>query len=520
MARMTGNSISIGGVGGQYYFIDWQLAGQSVSGNYSTINWQAYFHYQTADAQLDNGSANLSGSRWANGGRVRNYGGTFTTRNVQLASGSFNIGHNNDGTRTLSVSGGVDVYQSGRSSGSQSWSLPTIPRNASITGHSGNINDESNPYISFSNPAGGRVDAWLELPGLTGTTTYGRRNSYSSGANFSLTTTERNAIRNAMANRKSTTVRYVIYTQNTGNWDFRDATISIVNANPVFTVVNYNDSNSTTSTITGDDQYIVQGQSVINLNIPTPATAQKGASMVKYTATINAVSTDINYSGSAINQTLGGNSNGASTNQTLSVTATDSRGNTTTVQKTVLVVPYSSPVVNVVAEREDSFGEDTEVDITGTFSTLIVAGVEKNSINATSGVSYRYRQVGGAYGSWVNITSTTSGANITTPTDPILTLDRDEAFEIQARITDVIGSVTTVIIVPIGRSAFRIGTDSNLYNNGNRVHATLDLYPVGTVIITSVNTNPQSNLGGTWVATTTASQSLFGMTMYGWRRSA
>ena len=131
--RMTGNHVSISGRGGQYFFIDWQLAGQSIANNTSTINWQAKFHYNLADAQLDNGSASLSGSRWSNGGRVRNFAAEFRTRDVTLASGSFTVGHNADGTHTMSVSGGVDVYQSGRSSGSQSFSLPTIPRNSQVT---------------------------------------------------------------------------------------------------------------------------------------------------------------------------------------------------------------------------------------------------------------------------------------------------------------------------------------------------------------------------------------------------
>lgn len=124
---MQANSVNIGGNGGNYFFINWQVAGQSEDGNYSTINWQAYFHFNSADAQLDNGYASLGGAtRWSNGGRVYNFSSNFTTRNLGLASGSFNIGHDGNGNRTLSVGGGVTAFQSGRSESSNSWSLPGL----------------------------------------------------------------------------------------------------------------------------------------------------------------------------------------------------------------------------------------------------------------------------------------------------------------------------------------------------------------------------------------------------------
>lgn len=131
---MQGNSVSIGGNGSNYYFINWQVASQNTAGNYSTINWQCYFHYNSADAQLDVGRATLGGAdRYNNGGRVYNYAGNFTTRDMAITSGSFNLGHNPDGTQSMNVNGTMTAYNSGTSSGSQTWTLPTIPRYAVIT---------------------------------------------------------------------------------------------------------------------------------------------------------------------------------------------------------------------------------------------------------------------------------------------------------------------------------------------------------------------------------------------------
>lgn len=133
--QVQGNHQTIGGRGSNFWFTNWQLAGQNINGNYSAINWQTYYHYNGADAQLDNGRTDTTvGNVWYNGGRVHNYGGQFVVRDLGLASGSFNVGHDGAGNQTLSISGGIDVYQTGRSQGGGSWGLPTIPRYANIDG--------------------------------------------------------------------------------------------------------------------------------------------------------------------------------------------------------------------------------------------------------------------------------------------------------------------------------------------------------------------------------------------------
>lgn len=517
---------SVGSGGGAYFnrlIFEWWRTGWGRDGNrgYHHISYtlKTYGGNSGYWQNVHNISMNVDGTGYSRG-TTQSYGAGATT----LLSGSKTLYTDSAGNRSFGASAQAGIYYYAiNSSGSGGWDLDNIPMHASITGTSGNISDESNPSISYSNPGGGGITAWLELPNRTGSTRYAQRNSYGSGANFSLSTAERNAIRNAMSNVKSTTIRYVIYTNNTGAYDWRDSTISIVNANPVFSTVTYEDINAAIEAMTGNDQYIVQGQSTIQVNIASAnkAVAQKGASMVSYTATINSVSTNFAYSSGDINQTLNAGSNGAATNQTLSVTATDSRGNTTTAQKTVIMVPYSAPVITTNALRDDGFGEDTTIDVTGTFSPVVVNSVEKNSINSTTGVGYKVWAVGGSEpGSYTNITSSTSGSNISTPTDPIETLDRDTEFNLKVRITDEIQTVTASYIIPIGVAAFRIGTDGLLYNQGERVYSGNDLYPVGTVLITSVNTNPSGHLPGTWSSTTTASQSLFGMTLYGWRRTA
>lgn len=130
----NGNTFSIGGESPNYIWTQWQLAGQNVGGNYSTINWQTYFHFTDSDAQLNAGSTGSNvGTLWSNGGLVHSYSGDFATRDIELASGSFNIGADGSGNTTLDLNSSIAIYETGTSAGSGSWGLPQIPRYADIT---------------------------------------------------------------------------------------------------------------------------------------------------------------------------------------------------------------------------------------------------------------------------------------------------------------------------------------------------------------------------------------------------
>ena len=133
---VLGNNVSVSGSFVARIRIEWQLAGQNVGGNYSTINWQGYVDFFGCDAQLDNGHVNWSGvtALYNNGGRVYNYAGNSSNHTVGMGSGSFNIGHDGAGNATLGLDGSVAVYQSGTSSGSGAWGLPTINRYSNVTG--------------------------------------------------------------------------------------------------------------------------------------------------------------------------------------------------------------------------------------------------------------------------------------------------------------------------------------------------------------------------------------------------
>lgn len=491
---------------GCYMFVNWQLASQNVAGNYSTINWQAYFHFQGADSQLDNGVVNTNvGNVWSNGGRVYNFANNFTTRNLGLASGSFNVGH--DGAGNGAVQFGIGItsqFSPARSEGTSGvWGLPTIPRDATITG-APDFTDEDDPYLSYSNPAGGSnnmYNAWLEPNPISTHLALRNIGTPTSGTMYwGLTTTERNQLRAAIPNANSCTMRMGFYNSITGNASYVDRTFYIINANPTFTTFTYRDSNAATVAITGDDQYLIQGYSTLEMAIlaANKAAALKSATMVKYNSAISSISTDTTYTTSDIAQALGVLNVAADT--ALVVKAIDSRGNNTSVSKTVKVLPYVAPLVVATARRTNNFETATNFHIEGNISRLTIASVDKNAVNTSTGVAYRYKKTTDVtWGSWTNKTSATSGASISV-TDFAVNLDRNYSWNVEVRITDKLTTSTLALVVPIGTPIMRVSTYDNLVYNNEQ-----PLMPshIGMVITTTALTTAaavQAIYGGTWAA--------------------
>ena len=488
--RMQGNSLNIGGNGGQYYFIDWSLSGQNIGGNYSSISWSAYFHYNNADAQLDNGNANLSGSRWSNGGRVKNFAGTFTTRNHKVAGGSFNLGHNSAGAQNISVSGGIDVYQTGRSSGSASWSLPTIPRNAKITGGSSTINDEQNPTLTWSNPARTAMTtlqaAIYNSAGTVAAFPYTNVSKTGSSYTFNLSEAQRNIIRGWAANSKSIVVR--MYLRNViGGVDerpYRNLTVNIVGGEPTFSDFVYQDTNAATTAITGSNQILVQNKSSLQVTVPVAdkATPNKQATMKTYGFTIGGHSSSANWSNTAdVVRNIGAVSDVYGL-QTLSVKAIDSRGNSKTVNKTLTILPYASPgfygSVSVNYSNDFDAGDGLTVNlfddtVLGSISPMTLGSTDKNSV-----ISLRYdmaKDVAGFTGTFTSIPFTLEPGTGMVKIDKAwlessilsrmnsMGANNTVRWHVLFEIQDALETQYYTVSIDVGRPFFRIGADGRLY---------------------------------------------------------
>jgi len=442
-----------------YFYFQWQLAGQDIAGNYSTINWQWGVNISSNAFWGSNSIKSISG--YINGGQAIG-GNTWSSisgnGDHQLLSGSWTIGHNSDGTKNFGISSTGWFYGGGNYGNSGAWDLPTIPRHANLTAVSGDFNDEfTNPWVEFSNPAGVWVDGWFELPDISGAGTIAYRGGIGSRYTWTLTDAEKDTFRTKMANVSSTRVRFVIHdTLGGDNWSYTDRTITIVNGNPTFTDFTFRDSNATTSAITGNDQILIQGKSTLEAKVATAQKmiAIKQATAVNYTATIDGVVNTQPYSGTAdVIFPIGVMANGGT--KTLSMRANDSRANSTTVSKDLTILPYVSPDLTLTATRLNNFDNATTLKVTGIFSRLTVGATDKNSIVANS-LKYRLSQDGGAFSGWTTIPFTQTAGTLTA-TDQVISLANSSVWTIEVQVQDKLTTYSKQVIVDRGIPLLFIG---------------------------------------------------------------
>lgn len=479
-------------------YFEWWQTGRNVSENWTDIQFNlkaggganGYWTY------YNNIQLNVDGQSFS-AGCVQAYNGQV------LISSSKRLYHDNAGNKSFSVSASAGIYTTATNVWlNGGWTLDSIARHAVLTKCSGNINDEGTPWVEFSNPSGASVNVWLEIIESNGTISehIAERKNVKSRYTWSLTTAERDTLRGKLSTTTSKTLRYVVYDNVGGseNWSTKDYKLSIVNANPTFSSFTYKDTNTTSVGLTGSNQILIQGVSNLQVTIPSAnkAVAKKKATMKNYTATISGLSKTANYSSSADVVIAGFGTNFTGGNQTLSVKATDSRGLSKAVSKTVQVLAYSNPEINATATRENNFENTTTLHVEGNYSPLLVGDTEKNTVQT---VQYRYKQQSTTtWSDWVAMQSIANADGKYTVDDDTLDLNNNSAYDIQVQVVDKLRSVTASLAVAVGIPIFRIGSsDDFVYNNEQPLmpsHVGMILLTTGLATVAAV----QKIYGGTW----------------------
>ena len=435
-----------------YFWVKWSQKSQSVADNKTTINWSCgvecghsfYLNAVRMSAVSINGKKVYSGGTYSD----------FAKGSHTIASGTLDIPHNTDGTKSFTISSftGWLWENHNYSASAKSYSLTAIPRMATVTSAT-DFTDEQNPTIQFSNPAGFSVmpyfnvykdaDAKEWVFGITRDI-----GSYTSPYTFELTEEEREQLRSATNGQQTYTVYEGLHTYQNGEsigYSSLAKTLSFANANPVFTAeqVTVADTNTDVTNVTGDVSVIVLGLSQPKVAW-TKATARKRASISKYI---------LEWQGASIEKTASENnadfSLTTSGNTTLKVTAVDSRGLTTVVSKEVKVFNYNTPNMAVFLGRINNYESETAIIIDGSFSSIEVNDVEKNSITN----EYRYKEAGGTYGGWITIGDDVRETVI---------LDNQKEFIVECRVTDKFGySYSKEYTVPTGKFPMFIDTGLN-----------------------------------------------------------
>lgn len=336
---------------------------------------------------------------------------------------------------------------------SSTYQLSVIASQATLTSAT-DFNDEQNPTITYSNPAGDGVSylqACISFDGSRDDIAYRDVPKTGNTYTFALTDAERAVLRNNTSGPSRKVTFYLkTVVGSSVYYSTAERTLTIVNANPTFGAgqVSYKDTNNAVVAVTGNNQHIVQNKSNLSVTF-TAATALKGATIASYVVSVNGVAKPVTTAGTvdfgAIN---------ANTDLSLCVTAIDSRGNSTPVYKTVTMIPYSEPSVaphtsykSIVCERCDKDGTSTDE---GTFLKLVVQGKwntlpsDKNTASVMVNATYTGYDSG-----WIAVPATASGGgagnnyfkwyDISTKVDG-LTLDTTKAYTVTIRCIDSLGA--------------------------------------------------------------------------------
>lgn len=382
-----------------------------------------------------------------NGGVIKDSTSSITgPRNgsVSIASGSIQVDHNNDGTKTIGYHALVNstsygIY--GEIKGD--FALTTIPRASSVSGGSGNIGEVT--QISISRASGSFLHTLrYSFGSLNGTIATKIPTSYG----WTIPTAFYAQIPNA---KTGTGTIYcdtyngdtLIGTKTTGF----TVTVTEASSRPIVSATLI-DTNNTTKALTGNANIMVRGKSTGQLSINSTA---------RNSATIKSVTVNGTNVGTAtsITKTYANISTSS-----LEIVTTDSRGFTNSSYViTPSYVEYIPLTINAKVFRPQPTGKEIQLTYSGNYFNGSF-GAKQNSM----GMEWYYKVKGAS--DWTKggtITPTISGNTISEKTISLGTnYDYQTAYEFYVYAQDQLTSVSTTMAVSVGMPVFYWG--KNFFN--------------------------------------------------------
>ena len=536
MAQFTGN----GSINGSFRIIldVWENS-VDTNNNKSNVGWRVSLQSTASYNFAIIGSTvvvNIGGNQVYNAYSQKTLGPYST---ITVAEGNLDIWHDNDGSKTIYCEASYTQtsgasYTPGNMSCWGNYTLTKINRYAKITS-ANNFTDEENPKVYFNNPANYWLTFKLEAGGNDHLIVRENVQNPGSPYTFILTDEERQTLRELSKNSNTLTVRYTIGTSinsSIANWDYADRTMTIINANPIFSNFTYEDVDTKTLSLTGNSQTLIKGYSDVKatISVANKATPQKEALMSRYKLQMGEKQVEVNYSDSAdVSLTLQD-----PLASTISLYAIDSRGNSTLKQISPTTwINYTTLHENgltMSAERSDGgVSQEVTMTIDGKFWNGNFGQVDNHIKSAT----YRFRRTN--FPTWTDgeteLVITELGGQYTFEglikgDLDALGFSMDYNFEIEVTIQDELSTATYTFVLQsatpqmaIHRNGVSFGTPYNTTSGGNiqikGVNIFDAIFPVGSIFVTTVDMNPSNFLNGTWVATETATSE----EIYMWKRT-
>lgn len=411
---------------------DWSLKSQSTVNNQSVISWtlkgagikSGYWYMAGPFKCTVNGTVVYQSNT-----RIKLYTGTV------VASGELAIGHDTNGAKSFSAYAECAIYvTSVNCKGSGSWSLPDIGRASQPS-----LNTWPNNSPDFN--IGDTIVVHMNRKSTVFThTVVLKLGSYSytigTGVTDNITLdTDRIAsnLYAQMPNSNSMTgeIAVTTYSGSTVIGTSSCAIIAhVVNSNPTLDA-SYEDSNSATVAITGDNQYIIRNNSTLKISVSN-AQALNSATLKTLTVVVN---------GNAYTGTLKGSTGvinvgvvNVSYDTEVTVKIVDSRGNVGQKKITVLVYDWSLPSAIIKLNRKSNYYSESVLNVNANYASI--GG--KNTVT----IRYRTKKVSdSSYGSY---------ATIQNNTDTNFTADNEYEWNVQVEVSDRIGKTTYNLILSKG----------------------------------------------------------------------
>lgn len=524
MSLSGSQSINIHG-GAHTLIVEWS-ASQNIGGNYSTVTANLYIKGNYSYSTIYSGSVAKSVALVINGNR-KNGSARIDINGTEkrlLLSHSVNVGHNADGTKSFRLEGMLNsqITWSGTYYGSeqwtrQDWSLNAIPRASTFNQSSTTFNMDSEGTI-YINPASTSFNHKLYM--YFGNKKVLLRDNAPVNQNFNVRFNASD-FGDQIPNATSGVGVLLLETYNGGNF---------VGSNQRTTYLNL-----PSNYVPSQPSVTVSDESSVPAKLGVSKTAGiyvKGMSLLRFNSSASGVlgSQIINYKVQIGSQTFATGSGtididlskfdvGTGSLKAV-VTATDSRGRTNSRTVSLNIQNYSAPTINNFSAVRQNNGD--VVIITKPVSASSILNGTTNVNGYTVKTEYKLTTAT----SWtVNRTETNSsetlnlsGFNVANSYDIRVTLaDKLNQTVVQASISTAkvlldfnrdigvgIGKMHERGALDVGGDMYVSGTLDSTTINGRAIkqngRTLLDMfYPVGAIFITTVNTNPSSYMGGSWV---------------------
>lgn len=419
----------------------------------SAASYEGRYMYVTC-AQTKDVSSNTSTIVWTltvDGGESNNYTTgptTLTINGVQVynapkkdwssyefpavkgsVSGVLNIAHDSQGNAAVNVTLSTNIYTGVIKTASGTWNLDSIPRQATLTA-APNFNDEENPTITYTNPAGTSVTSLQAcIANSTGGVVYvPYRDISKTGTSytFSLTSAERQTLQNAASTSNTLSVRFYIKTVVGGSTLYSSLAKTLtIKDGSVIIAPSVVDVNTATVALTGDKNKLIKYFS--NASCTLGAQARKGATLTGQS--IKNGANTISAASGTFNAVESGK---------FVFSATDSRQNTVEQTVTKTLIEYVKLTCNISEAAPDASGKLT-FKVNGNYFSGSF-GTSNNSLT----VQYRYKVAGGSYGSWQSMSASVSGSSYTATVN-ITGLDYKTNYVFEARATDKLTTINSEV---------------------------------------------------------------------------